>query len=141
MVDPLDRIIEQLEEEKAPLSARRAQLEAEIAELLKREERINAGIAGLKQGRPKKPAGSGQMGGTKSGMPSTWQPSQKSCDDVYAAIATASEPLTINQISEATGLSRSATDKTVAHLRSEQKIRLAGRAALPGGPKTYGTMP
>lgn len=138
-VDPLDRIIEELESEKAPISARRAQLESEIADLIKREDRINAGIYALKAGRPKTttPAKPGKPGGNP--------PSQKLLDDVYAAIAVAAkegrDPMTIVQISEVVGRTRSAVDNAVRHLRSEQRIRLCGTAPLPGSPKIYGPMP
>jgi CRP-like cAMP-binding protein len=135
--DPLAGIIDQLEHELAPITARKSQLEAEIGDLIKQEGRIKAGISALRTGAPKKPSSSApSTGGTKP-----WKPSQKTVDDVYATIATAAEPLTIAQITEAVDTSRGTVEKAVNALRAEQKIRLAGVAASPGAPKTFGTMP
>lgn len=137
-VDPLDLIASQLEEEMAPLTARRAQLEAEIAELAGREDRINAALSALKgvakAHAAKKPKGTGTQAA----------PSQRLLDDVYATIVQAErngEHLTIVQIAEKLGTySRSAIDNAVRTLRTNERIRIVGRSASAGGPKMYGTM-
>jgi hypothetical protein len=139
--DPLDRIAGELEEERAPLTARRAQLEAEIADLFKREQRIDAALAGLRTGRP-----SGAGGAKKPTAGSKdWVPSQKTLDEVYAAIARADKdgdgPLTMTQIVDRVHVSRATVEKVLRYLRSEQKIRIVGTAPSPGAPKTYGPMP
>jgi DNA invertase Pin-like site-specific DNA recombinase len=135
--DPLAPYIEGLERELAPLTARRAQLESEIADILKSESRIKAGIQALRHGAPKKPATSkpAASGGND------WRPSQKTLDDVYAALAQSADPMTTREIAEQTGISRGTVTKSVEILRSEERVRLAGNAASPGAPKVYGVMP
>jgi hypothetical protein len=137
-VDPLAGIVAQLERELAPISARKAQLEAEIGDLLKQESRIKAGISALRSSAPRSaPA----RAGTKAARDShDWVPSQKTLDDIYAVIATAEEPLTINQITERVDVSAATVKKATTALRSEQKIRICGTAPSPGAPKTYGPM-
>jgi HTH domain len=134
-VDPLAGIIEQLEVELAPISARKAQLEAEIGDLIKQEQRIKAGITALKTGAPRRPSAPASARDSHA-----WVPAQKTQDDIYAVLATSGEPLTISQISEKASVSSTTVKKAIEHLRSEQRIRLCGAAPTPGAPKLYGTM-
>ena len=133
--DPLAPYIEGLERELAPLTARRAQLESEIAELLKSEDRIKAGINALRHGAPKKKATTSTSGAKD------WSPSQKTIDDVYAVMARSADPMTVTQISEASGISRGTVTKAIEALRAQERVRLAGNAASPGSPKMFGIMP
>lgn len=133
--DPLDAIIGQLEEQLAPISARKGQLESEIADLLKQESRIKNGISALRQGAPRSAPARNKPDSH------AWVPSQKTIDDVYAVIATAAEPVTVSQITEAANVSSSTIKKALDFLRSEQKVRICGTAPSPGSPKTYGPMP
>lgn len=138
--DPLDLIAAQLEEEKAPITARRAQLEAEIAELARREGRIDAALLGLRGKTATAPS-------TRAKGPRDshdWKPSQKTLDDIYAAIVQAERndaEATVNYIVGQTNVSSSTVKKALDYLRSEQKVRITGTAAQQGSPKTYGTMP
>jgi hypothetical protein len=134
-VDPLAPIIEQLEEQLAPISARKAQLESEIGDLIKQENRIKGGISALRSGTPRKQAPSS---GNRDSH--AWTPSQKTLDDIYAVLATADDPLTIAQVCEQVDVSSSTVKKAIDALRSDQKIRLCGTAPLKGAPKTYGPM-
>jgi seryl-tRNA synthetase len=135
--DPLGDVIGQLEEKLAPLAAERTQLEAQVAELLRQEERIKAGISALRGSAPRSPRPA-----VKGGRDShDWWPSEKTRDEIYAAIAAADAPLTVAQITERVAVSSSTVKKALDLLRSEQKIRLAGTAPSQGAPKIYGVMP
>jgi Bacterial regulatory proteins, gntR family len=138
-IDPLARIIGELEDQLAPISAERAQLEAQIGDLIKREERIKAGITALRQGAPRRPSPPRGTVGSSSG--NVWTPSQKVLDDVYAVVARAGEPLTVKQIGEQSDTSPETVRKAIDYLRADQKIRLAGTAMTKGAPKLYAVMP
>lgn len=137
--DPLAPYIEGLERELAPLAAKRAQLESEVAEILKQEQRITAGIQALKSGAPKKKAATPAKAPTGGG--NDWRPSQKTLDDVYAALSRSDAPMTVREIADASGVSRGTVQKSLDVLRSEERVRLAGNAAAQGAPKVYGVMP
>lgn len=133
--DPLAPYIEGLERELAPLAARRAQLESEVAEILKNEARIKAGITALKTGAPKRPSSA-----TTKASSQDWAPSQKTVDDVYAALARSDEPLSVTQLAEAAEISRGTVSKAIDVLRSQERVRLVGNAATAGSPKIYAVM-
>ena len=136
--DPLAPYIQGLEQELAPLAARKAQLESELAEVLKSEARIKAGITALKSGAPKKTAAKT----TAPGGSHDWVPAQATLDDVYAIFARAGEPITVRQaVDKAAGAHSSTTiKKAIDALRSEERLRLCGNASTPGSPKLYGVM-
>ena len=127
--DPLDAQVAQLEEMLPALAAERAQIAAHLKEVTDREERIRAGIAALSGKKPKGgatvAAGAAQTG-RPLGASTQNPPSQKLQDDVYAAIARAEEPPTVIELSDLVGVSRSAVDNTVRHLRRVERVRVFG---------------
>jgi predicted nuclease with TOPRIM domain len=139
-VDALAGIIEQLEEQLAPIAAERSQLEAQVAELLKREHRIKAGITALRTGAPKAPSPTTTKR-TDARNKHDWQPSQKVIDDVYAVFATSEEPLTLSKASDLAHNSRGTVAKAIDVLRSEERLRLIGTASSQGSPKLYTVLP
>lgn len=132
--DPLAPVIEQLQEQLAPLSARRSQLEAELSEIGIQEQRIKDGLVALRlrpARAPQKPGGSSK---------NQWTPSQKTQDDVYAALAKMTEPASTTQISEMCGVSRGTVEKAVHELRKKDRVRYCGQGGR-GNANLYSVMP
>ena len=149
---PIDRLVREIEEMLAPLEARRGQLIAELHDVEEEQARLQAGIDGLtgvlrppseeEKPRKKKPQSDAASGyATRA--------SQKTIDDVYAAIATSkAEDPTAAQIMEVTGMSQTAVMAAIAALRQSERIRVSGsrRNATDSrtsgrAPSTYAVMP
>ena len=131
-VDPLARIVEELQEALAPLTAQRAQLEAQLSDLAVQELRIKDALVALRV----KPPRSTQDKRSKH----AWTPSAKTIDDVYAALAKRDEPATTTQIAELMSVSRGTVDKALTELRRAERVRLCGTAGR-GQAKLFAVMP
>jgi hypothetical protein len=136
--DPLAPIIEQLQEQLAPIAAERGQLEAALADAMRREERIKGAISALRSGAPRRPPAPKPATATEAKV---WQPKQETVDRVYAAFAEAGEPMTIAQVHARTGGSTDTIRKSIDVLRRQEKLRLCGTAASQGSPRLFGVMP
>lgn len=136
IADPLDEHIAALESMLPALAAERGQIEAQLRDVVGREQRIHDGIAGLR-GRPVKPVAAPKPGNPKLGKQGP--PSQKAQDDVYAVIARAPEPISVNEIADSPGMSigRSAVQNTVTYLRETERIRVAAKRGVS---KLYAVM-
>jgi hypothetical protein len=137
VVDALEQYAEGMAHLLAPLSARRAQLEAEVAELVEQEARIKDALSALRG-----PKRSPRVPPPKDKAKSTneWRPSQKTLDDVYAALAKADGPLNYSDLAEATGHSRGSVTKAIDILRKEARVRFVGQAGR-GQANLYAPMP
>jgi transcription initiation factor TFIIIB Brf1 subunit/transcription initiation factor TFIIB len=142
--DPLNTAVLALEEMLPALQAEREQAEAHLREVSDRERRVRSGIAAL-TGDTKAEVVAAPAQGRKLEKKTTKNPpSQKMQDDVYALIARASEPPTINEIADQLDVSRSAIDNTVRHLRRNERVRLAGVRKNDAGRNAghvFGVMP
>lgn len=123
--DPLAAHIEGLEAMLPALAAERGQIEAQLRDVTEREQRIQDGIAGLR-GKPAPKAVPVKKLGAKN------PPSQKAKDDVYAAIARAPEPISVQEITDLDGIAigRSAVQNVVSYLRHEERIRVAAKRGV-----------
>ena len=123
--DPLDEHIAALESMLPALAAERGQIEAQLRDVVGREQRIHDGIAGLRGKPASKPVPKQKLGGKNP-------QSQKTIDDVYAAIARAPEPISVNEITELeeTTIGRSAVQNAVTHLRSVERVRVAAKRGV-----------
>jgi hypothetical protein len=141
--DPLDDAVSVLEEMLPGLQAEREQVEARLREVSEREQRVRLGIAALTG--PVKPATALGPANNAGRKPKIGQnpPSQKLQDDVYAAIARATEPPTIIEIADQLSVSRSAVDNTTRHLRAIERVRVLGvrRDGGKSAGNVFGVMP
>lgn len=135
-VDALQQYAEGMEHLLAPISARRAQLEAEVTELAEQEARIKDALSALR-GPKRSPR---TQPATKGKSTNEWRPSQKTLDDVFAALATADEPMNYSDLAEATGHSRGSVTKAIEILRKEARVRFVGQAGR-GQANLYAPMP
>jgi DNA-binding transcriptional ArsR family regulator len=129
--DPLDAQIDKLEADLeamlAPLRERRAELEVELLEVNAREERIGNALRALVGQAP-------VAGGVRAPKPrasragdrNVWTPSTDVVERVAAALRAASDPMSVSQLAELTGVSRDTVNRSVKVLREQEKARLAG---------------
>jgi DNA-binding transcriptional ArsR family regulator len=122
----IDKLEADLEAMLAPLRARRAELEVELMEVNAKEERIGNALRALGGRAPvaggvraPKPRGS-------AGDRNVWTPSTDVIERVAAALRGASEPLSVSQLAELTGVSRDTVNRSVKVLREQEKARLVG---------------
>jgi hypothetical protein len=137
--DPLDEHIAALESMLPALAAERGQIEAQLRDVSEREQRIHDGVAGLRGKRPAKPAA--QTAAKKvTSKTSKNPPSQKALDDVYAVVARASEPISVQEIADSDGIAigRSAVQNTIMALRAQERVRVAAKRGVT---KLYSVMP
>lgn len=133
--EALAHIVEELEAQAAPLTARRHQIQAELKDLEDREMRIREAITVLRGPvRRTLPP----VGGKRSKH--DWKPSQKVLDDTYAAILAAGEAITLTEISNVTHSSRGTAQKAIEELRRQERIRFIGHAGR-GNAARYAVMP
>lgn len=127
--DPLDAQIDKLEADLeamlAPLRERRAELQVELSALSAKEERIGNALRALEgrapagEVRPPKPRAA------RSGN-NVWTPGAAVVERVMAALRAASEPVSVSQLAELTGVSRDTAHRSVNLLREQEKARLVG---------------
>jgi hypothetical protein len=135
--DPLDEHIAALESMLPALAAERGQIEAQLRDVSEREQRIHDGVAGLRGKRPAKPAAQTAV---KKATSKANPPSQKALDDVYAVVARASEPISVQEIADSDGIAigRSAVQNTIMALRAQERVRVAAKRGVT---KLYSVMP
>jgi ribosomal protein S11 len=136
--DPLDEHIAALESMLPALAAERGQIEAQLRDVSEREQRIHDGVAGLRGKRPAKPAAA--QTAAKKATSKANPPSQKALDDVYAVVARASEPISVQEIADSDGIAigRSAVQNTIMALRAQERVRVAAKRGVT---KLYSVMP
>lgn len=126
--DPLAAIIAELEDLLAPLTAERQQLEARLKDLDTQSLKIREGIAALSTSARQPPPPKPKAGRNKH----DWSPSQKTLDDIYAALVNSEEPLAVTAISDLVKTSRGTVTKAIEELRRRELVRFVGNGGRGG---------